>query len=68
MIGESAMTIQLTLLYVDKTGIFHGLDYNKHGTYRIIEVFTNGTVRVPKIQVNEQINIIWLSPHFRQTS
>ena len=33
-------------VYVEMTGIYHKLDYKKQGTYRITEVFTNGTVQV----------------------
>ena len=50
---------------MDKTDTYHKLDYNKHGPYRIKEVFANGTVRLQKGHVNGQINIIWLLPHDR---
>ena len=42
------------------TGIYQTLDFNKHGPYRITEVFANGTVRVQRGQVNERIDIIQL--------
>ena len=45
------------LVYVEMTGIYRKLDYKKQGTYRIKEVFTNGTVEVQQGQVNECINI-----------
>ena len=51
-------------VYVEMTGIYQKLDYNKQGPYRITEVFTNGTVRVQRRQVNERINIRRLKPHF----
>ena len=31
-------------VYVEMTGIYHKLDYNKQGPYRITEVLTNGAV------------------------
>ena len=52
------------LVYVKITGIYRKLDYSKQGPYRITEVFTNGTVRFQRVQVNERINIRRLKPHF----
>ena len=49
--------------YVEMTGIYRKLDYKKQVTYRITEVFTNGTVRVQHGQVNERINIRRLKAH-----
>ena len=46
------------LFYVEMTGIYRKLDYKKQGTYRITEVFINGTVQFQHEQVNERINII----------
>ena len=51
-------------VYVEMNGIYHKLGYKKKGPYIITEVFTNGTVQVQRVQVNEQINIIRLKPHF----
>ena len=51
-------------VYVEMTGIYRKLDYNKQEPYRTTEVFTNGTVLVQHGQVNEQINIRRLKPHF----
>ena len=31
------------IVYVEMTGMYHKLDCNKKGTYRITEVSTNGT-------------------------
>ena len=53
-------------VYVEMTGIYLKLTYRKHKPYRITEVFTNGTVRVQQGQVNEQINIRRLKPHFNE--
>ena len=39
-------------VYVEMTGIYCKLDYKKQGTYRITEVFTNGTVIVQLGKVN----------------
>ena len=50
--------------YVEMKCIYQKLDYNKQGPYIITELFTNGTVRVQRGQVNEHINIRWLKPHF----
>ena len=51
-------------VYVEITGIYRKLYYKKQGPYRIIEVFSNGTVRVQRGQVNERINISHLKPRF----
>ena len=51
-------------VYVEMTGIYQKLDYNKQVPYRITEVFTNGTVRLQQGQVNRRINTIRLKPHF----
>ena len=51
-------------VYVEMTRIYHKLEYRKHGPYRITEVFTNGTVRFQRRQVNERLSIRRLNPHF----
>ena len=51
-------------VYAKMTGIYCKLDYNKQEPYRTTEVFTNSTVWVQQGQVNEQINIRQLNPHF----
>ena len=51
-------------VYVEITGIYRKLDYRKQGPYRITEVFTNSTVWVQRVQVNERINIRRLKPQF----
>ena len=51
-------------VYLEMTGIYRKLDYWKHGSYRITELFTNGTVRLKHGQVNERINIRRLKTHF----
>ena len=51
-------------VYVEMTGIYRKLDYQKQVSYRITEVFTNGTVQVQRGKVNERIKIRWLKPHF----
>ena len=50
-------------VYVEMTGIYRKLDYNKQGLYRITEVFTNVTVKFQWVQVNRQINIRPLKSH-----
>ena len=52
------------IVYVDMTGIYRKLYYNKQVPYIITEVSINGTVRVQQVQVKERINIRWLRPHF----
>ena len=52
------------LVYVENTGIYRKSYDKKHGSYRITEVFTNGSIQVQKGVINKQINIIWLVPHF----
>ena len=39
-------------VYVEMTGIYCRIDYKKQGPYIITEVFTNGTFRFQKRQVN----------------
>ena len=51
-------------VYVEMTGIYRKLDYKKQGPYRITEVFTKGTFRVQRGQVNENINIRRLKSKF----
>ena len=46
------------------TGINCKLDYKKQVSYRITEVFKNGTVQIQQGQVDERINIRKLKPHF----
>ena len=51
-------------VYLEMTGIYRKLDYRKNGPYIITGVFTIGTVRVQRGQVNERINTRRLKPHF----
>ena len=51
-------------VYVKMTDIYRKLDYSKQVPYIIIEVFTNDTVWVQLVQVNEHIDIRQLNPHF----
>ena len=53
-------------LYVKMSGIYRKLDYKKQGPYIITEVFPNVTVRVQWGQVNKQLNIGRLKPHFEE--
>ena len=53
-------------LYVRMSGIYCKLVYKKQGPYIITEVFPNVTVRVKRGQLNEQMNIGWLKPHFEE--
>ena len=41
--------------YVEMTDIYCKLYYKKQGPYRIIKVFTNGTVRFQWEEINERI-------------
>ena len=49
------------LIYRD--GIFRKLDGPFLGPYKIIEVYTNGTVRIQRGIVTERINIRRLTPY-----
>ena len=51
-------------VYVEMTGIYHKLDYNKQEPYRTTDFLTNGTVWLKQGQLNEKINIKLLNPHF----
>ena len=49
---------------MEMDGIYHKLDYIKYEPYIITEIFTNGTVRVQWVHVNEITNIGRLKTHF----
>ena len=51
-------------VYVIKDGIYRKLEAPKLGQFVIMDVYTNGTVRIQRGNVNEQINIRRLEPHF----
>ena len=51
-------------VYIIKDGIHRKMDGPKLGPFLITEVFTNGTVRIQRDNVNERINIRRLEPHF----
>ena len=50
--------------YIKKEKPYRKLDGPKLGPYEITDVYTNGTVRIQKGNVNERINIRRLEPHF----
>ena len=51
-------------VYVIKDGIYRKLEALKLGAFVITDVYTNGTVRIQRGNVNERINIRRLEPHF----
>ena len=51
-------------VYVIKDGIYRKLEALKLGPFVITDVYTNGTVRIQRGNVNEHINIRRLEPHF----
>ena len=51
-------------VYVVKDGIYRKLEAPKLGPFVITDVYTNGTVRIQRGNVNERINIRRLEPHF----
>ena len=51
-------------VYVTTDGIQRKLDSPKKGLFRIIDVYTNGTVRIQSGAVDKRINIRRLEPHF----
>ena len=51
-------------VYVIKDGIYRKLETPKFGPFVITDVYTNGTVRIQRGNVNERINIHRLEPHF----
>ena len=51
-------------VYVIKDGVYRKLDAPKLGPFLITDVYTNGTVRIQRCNVNERINIRRLEPHF----
>ena len=50
-------------IIIYKDGIFRQLSSPFLGTYKIIEVYTNGTVRIKRDIVTERINIRRLTPY-----
>ncbi len=50
--------------YIVRDKPYRKLDGPKIGPFRITDVYTNGTVRIQKGNVNERINIRRLEPHF----
>ena len=51
-------------VYVIKDGVYRKLDALKLGPFLVTDVYTNGRVRIQRGNVNEQINIRRLEPHF----
>ena len=51
-------------IYIKNDGIQRKMDSPKQGPFTITEVFTNGTVRIQRGNVNERINIRRIEPHF----
>ena len=51
-------------VYIRSDGINRKMDQPKSGPYQITHVFTNGTVRIQRGNINERINIRRLDPHF----
>ena len=51
-------------VYVKADGIQRKLDSPKMGPFVVTHVFSNGTVRIQRNNVNERINIRRLEPHF----
>ena len=51
-------------IYIKNDGIQRKMDSPKQGPFKITEVFTNGTVRIQRGNVNERINIRRIEPHF----
>ena len=51
-------------VYIKNDGVQRKMDDPKQGPFTITDVFTNGTVRIQRGNVNEQINIRRIEPHF----
>ena len=51
-------------VYIIADGIQRKLNSPKSGPFEIIDVYTNGTVRIQRGTVVERINIRRLEPHF----
>ena len=51
-------------IYIKNDGVKRKMDSPKQGPFKITEVFTNGTVRIQRCNVNERINIRRIEPHF----
>ena len=51
-------------VYVTSDGINRKLDRPKTGPFPIVDVYTNGTVRIRRGAIDERINIRRLEPHF----
>ena len=53
---------------VEKPGIIRKMSAPREGPYVITKVYTNGTVRIRKGAVNEQINIRRLTPYYERSN
>ena len=59
------MGISLTLndnVLIYKDGIYRKLDGPFLGPFKIIQIYTNGTVQIQRGIITERINIRWLTP------
>ena len=53
---------------IEKPGIIRKMSMPREGPYAITKVYTNGTVRIRRGAVNEQINIRRLSPYHARSN
>ena len=53
---------------VEKPGIIRKMSTPREGPYPITKVYTNGTVRIRRGSVNEQINIRRLTPYHERSN
>ena len=53
---------------VAKPGIIHKMSTPCEGPYEVTKVYTNGTIRICRGTVNEQINIRQLTPYNKRSN
>jgi hypothetical protein len=53
---------------VEKPGIIRKMSQPRTGPYKVIKIYTNGTVRIRRGNITEQINIRRLTPYFERSN
>ena len=51
-------------VYIIRNGIYRKLEGPHLGPYPVTHIYTNGTVRIQRREVNKQVNNRCLTPHF----
>jgi transposase InsO family protein len=55
-----------SLVLLDKPGILRKMSTPRSGPYKIVQVYTNGTIRIKRGRVSERVSIRRVTPYFKQ--